>query len=134
MVGRSHQNAREKGSFMDIHNDLMERLFSFSVNVIKFLRLIPGSPEARVIKHQLIKAATSGGANYEESQAGISRREFSMKVAISLKEIREANYWLRIVDSVDLIKDDRHTNLIKESDELKSIPGAIVSKMRTTAD
>ena len=49
---------------MGINNDLMERLFTFSIDVIKFLRNIPDSPEARVIKHQLIKAATSGGANY----------------------------------------------------------------------
>ncbi len=115
---------------MEISNDLMERLFSFSVDVIKFLRNIPDSPEARVIKHQLIKAATSGGANYEESQAGVSRREFKMKVAISLKEIREANYWLRVILRAELLKDDLLTHLIKESNELKLILGSIVSKMR----
>jgi four helix bundle protein len=118
---------------MEISNDLMERLFYFSVDVIKFLRLLPDSPEARVIKHQLIKAATSGGANYEESQAGVSRREFSMKVAISLKEIREANYWLRIILRTELSKDDKLGCLIKESNELKAILGSIVSKMRTEA-
>ena len=57
-----------------------------------------------------------------------------MKVAISLKEIREANYWLRIISRSDLTKDDQHASLIKESEELKSIPGAIVSKMRTAAE
>jgi four helix bundle protein len=115
---------------MKTSNDLLERLFSFSVDVIKFLRNIPDSPEARVIKNQLIKAATSGGANYEESQAGISKREFKMKVAISLKEMREANYWLRIILSTELIKDDRLIYLIKESNELKLILGSIVSKIR----
>jgi hypothetical protein len=45
-------------------NDLMERLFTFSVDVIKFLRNLSDTPEARIIKNQLIKAATSGGANY----------------------------------------------------------------------
>jgi four helix bundle protein len=110
-------------------NDLMERLFSFSVDVIMFLRSIPDSPEARVIKNQLIKSATSCGANYEESQAGISRREFKNKVAISLKEIREANYWLRIILKTELTRDDRLPSLIKESSELKSILGSIVSKM-----
>ncbi len=118
---------------MKFNNDLMERLFSFSVEVIKFLRLLPDSPEARVIKHQLIKASTSGGANYEESQAGVSRREFKMKVAISLKEIREANYWLRIILKTELIRDDRLTYLIKESNELKAILGSIVSKIRNEA-
>jgi len=115
---------------MERSNDLMERLFSFSVDVIKFLRNIPDSPEARVIKHQLIKAATSGGANYEESQAGISKREFKMKVAISLKEMREANYWLRVILGVELIKNDKLMYLIKESNELKLILGSIVSKIR----
>jgi len=107
-------------------NDLMERLFHFSVNVIKFLKKIPDSPEVRVIRHQLIKAATSGGANYEESQAGISRREFKMKVGISLKEIREANYWLRVMSESEIIKDRQLDDLIKESGELKLILGSIV--------
>jgi len=51
-------------------NGLEMRLFEFAVRSIKFLRKLPNDPEFKVIRYQLIKSATSSGANYEESQAG----------------------------------------------------------------
>ena len=75
-----------------MNNDLTKRLFRFSVGVIVFLRDIKNNQEAGIIKHQLIKAATSSGANYEESQAASSKADFTNKVSISLKEMRESNY------------------------------------------
>ena len=110
-------------------NELAERLFKFSVDVINFLRQIPDTAETKIIKNQLIKAATSGGANYEESQAGISKREFAMKVGISLKEIREANYWLRLMMETKLANSRKLEELMRESDELRLILGTIVTKL-----
>ena len=71
--------------------DLAERLFRFAVDVLKYLKSIKSSIENNVIKNQLAKAATSGGANYEESQAASSRADFTNKVKISLKEMRESS-------------------------------------------
>ena len=48
-------------------NELSKRLFEFAVKVIKFMRVLPNDPEYKIIKNQLIKSATSTGANYEES-------------------------------------------------------------------
>jgi four helix bundle protein len=78
-------------------NDLQERLFKFAVDVIKMLRSLKGGNDLRIISNQLAKAATSSGANYEEAQAAVSRADFGYKVGISLKEMRESNYWLRIL-------------------------------------
>ncbi len=119
---------------MKTTNDLSLRLYSFAVDVILYLRAIPDNSESRIIKHQLIKAATSAGANYEESQAGVSRREFSMKVGISLKETRESNYWLRIIKGISTQDDKMLESLLRESEELKAILGSIVSKIRTDLD
>ncbi|MDA3859886.1 MAG: hypothetical protein PF445_01545 [Melioribacteraceae bacterium] len=49
-------------------NDLVDRLFDFSVETIKYLRLLPNAQEYNVIKYQLIKVATSTGANYSPRQ------------------------------------------------------------------
>ena len=111
-------------------NDLENRLFLFSVNVIKFLRKLPSNSENNVIKHQLTKSSTSSGANYEEAQAGSSRADFTNKVRISLKEMRESNYWLRILEGLDVDEDHELKILIQESKELKLILGAIVQKSR----
>jgi four helix bundle protein len=105
---------------------LGKRLFDFAISVIKFCRTLKKSKENDVISYQLIKSSTSSGANYEEAQAAISKADFINKINISLKEMRESNYWLRILNEID---DGENVNsLMKESEELKKILGSIYSK------
>jgi four helix bundle protein len=112
-------------------NDLCERLFEFAVAVIEFLKTLHYSPENKTIRTQLSKSACSSGANYEESQGGSSKADFSNKVRISLREMRESNYWLRIIKrTITEINISQLDYLIKESAELKSILGSIVQKTR----
>jgi four helix bundle protein len=112
-------------------NDLCERLFEFALRVIEFLKTLPYSPENKTIRTQLSKSACSSGANYEESQGGSSKADFSNKVRISLREMRESNYWLRIIKrTVTEVNNSEVDYLIKESYELKNILGSIVQKTR----
>ena len=109
-------------------NDLQDRLFRFALDVIKMLRTLKGGADLKVISNQLIKAATSSGANYEEAQAAVSRTDFGYKISISLKEMRESNYWLRLLG--DLYKQNSEiVRLKKESIELKNILGSISVKV-----
>ncbi|KAF5044315.1 23S rRNA-intervening sequence protein [anaerobic digester metagenome] len=113
-------------------NDLEQRLFEFAARTIKLVRTLPQTIEYKVISGQLVKSATSSGANYEEAQAGSSKADFHNKTRISLREIRESNYWLRLIIAVS--ENDLKTNelkqLIQESLELKLILGSIVQKTR----
>ncbi|MGD0582949.1 MAG: four helix bundle protein [Bacteroidales bacterium] len=116
---------------MEKKNDLSERLFEFAVRVIEFLRTLPYSPENKTIRSQLSKSACSTGANYEESQSGSSKADFVNKVRISLREMRESNYWLRIINrTVKEVNIEELDYLINESAELKKILGSIVQKTR----
>jgi len=109
-------------------NELSKRLFRFSVDIIKMLRTLKGGNEVKIISNQLGKAATSSGANYEEAQAAVSRADFGNKVGISLKEMRESNYWLRILK--ELFPSDKEiSRLTNESLELKNILGSISYKI-----
>ncbi|WP_291122095.1 four helix bundle protein [Empedobacter sp. UBA7620] len=83
----------------------------------------------KIIKYQLVKAATSIGANYEEAQAGSSKANFINKVDISLKEARESNYWLRLIEALEK-ESFELTVIINESKEIKNILGAIVKNAR----
>jgi len=112
-------------------NDLGERLFLFAILAIKFTRTLPSFPEYSVIKYQLTKSATSSGANYEEAQAGSSKADFTNKVRIALREMRESNYWLRIIKGIFDEENQELNALIQESKELKLILGSIVLKSRT---
>ena len=113
-------------------NDLADRLLDFNVRTVKFLRTLPYNEETRVIRHQLIKSSSSAGANYEESQAGSSRADFGNKVRIALREARESNYWLRLIERLEYQKINltELTWLISESEELKKILGSISQKVK----
>ena len=113
-----------------MNKDLNERLFEFAVAVLKFLPNLPKTAEFNVIKYQLAKSSASSGANYEEAQAGSSKADFNNKVRISLREMRESNYWLRVISTIltDMKSTEQVNSLITESDELKKILGSIVTK------
>ncbi len=82
------------------YNGLQIRLFEFSVKIIQESRRLPVGIEYKVILNQLIKSVTPSAANYEEAQAGVSKSDFSNKIGISLKEMRESNYWLRLIIAI----------------------------------
>ena len=116
---------------MDKNTDLCERLFEFAVKVIEFLKTLPYTPENKIIRVQLAKSSMSSGANYEEAQGGSSRPDFTNKDRISLREMRESNYWLRLIKrTVKEINVQLLDQLIYELAELKNILGSIVQKCR----
>ena len=111
-------------------NDLKERLFRFAIDVLKILATLKGGKETDVIKYQLSKSSTSSGANYEESQAATSRADFVNKVSIALKEMRESNYWLRIISEL-FPKTININSLVLESEELGKILATIILKAKS---
>ena len=116
-----------------MRSDLRQRLFSFAVRVFNFLKTLPNLPEYSVVRYQLAKSSTSSGANYEEAQAASSKPDFIYKNEISLREMRESNYWLRLLISTDQsgkLNQEELKYLEDESEELKKILGSIVSKSK----
>ena len=68
---------------MENQNNLSIRLRKYAVQIILFSRKWPVEKEFEIIKHQIIKSATSPGANYEEAQAAGTRPDFHNKINIS---------------------------------------------------
>lgn len=114
---------KEKNNNFENKKDLEERTFNFSVEVINFLKLIKYSKVNDVIKYQLAKAATSIGANYEESQGAFSRGDFKFKISICLREAKESNYWLRIIKAINIAKDKKLDHLFKNQKNLRKYLG-----------
>ena len=114
---------------MEYKRDLKERLFQFAVDVILYLRTVKNTVETMDIKRQLIKASTSSGANYEESQGSPTKPDVKTKIGISLKEIREANYFIRVFNTLKLGDTSKSEYLMKESTELKKILASIINKL-----
>jgi len=108
--------------------DLRERLLKFAVLTIKFVGTLPDKKEYHVFKYQLSKSVTSIGANYEEAQGAYSKADFEAKIGICLKEARETNYFLTVLN--ELILSGELNHLLKESEEIKKMFGSALVKMR----
>lgn len=103
--------------------DLSERLMQFAVRVAKVVDSLPESKLGQHIAGQLIRSGTSPAANYEESCAAESKKDFAHKLSICLKEIKETKVWLRLITETDLLPKERLAELMDETDQLGRIIG-----------
>ena len=113
---------------------LDERTFKFALRIVKLVSVLPHSPLGDVLGRQLLRSGTSIGANIEEAHAASTKRDFTYKMFIALKEARETNYWLRLIKDAELMSATRIDSLVQESLEIKLIlaQSVITSKKSIT--
>jgi four helix bundle protein len=114
----------------DRSQDIRDRTFRFACNVSRLALALTPRPGVRCIVDQLLKAATSVGANLEEAKAGSSDRHFVGICEIALRESREAIYWLRICQELKLGPAEEVASLREEGDQIARIIGAIVVRTK----
>ena len=106
-------------------NIIKEKTYQFALDIIFLYKKMREQNEF-ILSKQVIRSGTSIGANVEEAAAGQSRKDFISKMAISSKEARETNYWLRLLRDSQLCEGIDYTDLIKESEEIIKILTSIV--------
>ncbi len=106
-------------------NLIKEKSYTFALKIIELYRKLRDQKEF-VLSKQILKSGTSIGANVEEAGAGQSKKDFIAKMAISSKEARESNYWLRLLRDSNLCPSVDLAELIAESEEIVKILTAIV--------
>jgi four helix bundle protein len=94
---------------------------AFALAVIRFCQTLPREPECGVIKYQLLKSGTSVGANYRSSCRGRTPKEKRSKLGIALEEADESDYWLTLLEFIEMGNKDQRTSLLKESGEFIKI-------------
>ena len=108
-----------------------ERVYRFVIRVVKLVRALPKSDMAdQIIGRQLLRAATSIGANVEEALGAVSRRDFAYKMSIAAKEAREAHYWLRVLRDGGILSPELLVDIIDESLQISKILRATVRTAR----
>ncbi|MFC1454367.1 four helix bundle protein [Verrucomicrobiota bacterium] len=111
--------------------DLEERLIAFAVRVIRAVDALPKTPTGNHIRNQLLRSGTSPAPNYGEAQSAESRSDFTHKLKIVLKELRETRVWLLMIQRANLIKPVMVLDaLLQETNELISI---FVASLKTTS-
>ena len=82
-------------------NIIATKTFDFALSIVTLFISLKKENEF-IISKQILRSATSIGANVEEAIAAQSRKDFVHKMAIASKEARETKYWLRLLDKSDL--------------------------------
>ena len=118
---------------MAAKRDLDERLLVYGATIIKLVESLPSAIAGRRIGDQLLRSGTSVGANFEEAQGAESKNDFAHKLQIALKELRESNYWLRLLAKTGMLPHDSLTVVIDESAQLTAILSKSIATVKGTA-
>ena len=104
-----------------MEKDLEVRTKRFSLAVIHYVSKLPRNRETDVLARQLLRSATSIGANYREANRGVSRADFANKIGIIQKESAETQYWIELLIDSGLGATASSAALLTESTELLAI-------------
>ena len=110
--------------------DLEERTAKFGEKIIRFANKLPKNTVSIPLISQLVRAATSVGANYCEADDAGSKKDFQHKVVICKKEARECKHWLRMIAVALPDYNNESRNLWIEAKELNLIFNSIAIKLK----
>jgi len=117
------QNSKLKSqnSSSKLKTDLRRRCYNFSISVIKFIEKLPQKRTFWIISDQLLRSATSIGANVVEAKSSSSRREFIKFYEIALRSANETKYWLELLRDATEISKKEIEILLKECEEISKM-------------
>lgn len=117
----------EKEVFVE---QMKARTKKFAVDIIQFCETLLVCKASSVITYQLVKSATSTGANYRAACSARSKNEFFSKICIVVEEIDESTYWLEVIKAAKLsLSINELDRLIEESIEINKITSKAKSSM-----
>lgn len=100
------------------------KAYKFSIKIVEFVSSLPNQRVYWVIADQLLRAATSIGANIIEAQAASSKRDFIRFYEIALKSANETKYWLGILRDATKISKEEVNQFLEEAKSIANILGA----------
>lgn len=111
--------------------DLKRRVFNYSLEIIKFVDgLDKRDFSADIMAKQLLRSATSIGANIIEAQAGTSKKDFTNFLSHALKSANESKFWLALLRDSFKTNKQNTDHLLRETSELANILGSSIMKLR----
>ncbi len=110
---------------------LLDKSLKFAARIVKLNKYLVKEKKETIISKQIIRSATSIGANANETIYGVSKADFISKLQISLKETAETEYWLRLLILSEYITEKEGESLLNDCLEIKRI---LVSSLNTAKE
>ena len=109
---------------------LIETSLKFSAKIIKLQQYLTKQKKETIISKQIIRSATSIGANINEANYGSSRQDFIAKMHIALKECAETEYWIRLLKESEYIDENYAINLLNDCLSIKKMLIASINTVK----
>jgi four helix bundle protein len=113
--------------------DLRTRTKEYSLSALQYYSQLPRDTAAQVLGRQLIRSATSVGAQYREAGRAKSAADFISKVEGALQELDETAYWLELIEGSGLVSSEAIASLRDETEQLIAIFVTIIRKAKQKA-
>ncbi|MBI5464947.1 MAG: four helix bundle protein [Ignavibacteriales bacterium] len=113
-------------------NIVREKAFEFAVRIVKLNKFLVKEKTEFVLSKQILRSGTSVGANIEEADNAISKKDFSSRISIAYKEAKETKYWLRLLKATDYISEEQSSSLLVDCDEICRLLFSILKTSRLT--
>ena len=107
---------------------LIETSLKFSAKIIKLQQYLIKQKQETIISKQIIRSATSIGANINEANYGSSKQDFIAKMHIALKECAETEYWIRLLKEAEYIDNAYSISLLTDCLSIKRM---LISSINT---
>lgn len=101
--------------------ELLSRTRMFALRSLRLVDHLPRTMSGRAIGNQLVRSATSVGANYRAACRSRSRAEFASKLGIVAEEADESVYWLELISEGKVLPEAKVEDLLNEANELTAI-------------
>ena len=118
---------------MKKENPLLEKALLFAARIVKLHKYLTKQKKETIIAKQIIRSATSIGANANEAVYGTSKADFIAKLHISLKETAETEYWIRLLMLSEYITEKEGLSLLEDCLEIKRILVSTLNTAKETA-
>ncbi len=122
---------KTRNDYYEKKNPLLDKSLLFAARIVKLNKYLVKEKKEHIISKQIIRSATSIGANANEAVYGQSKADFIAKLQISLKETAETEYWLRLLILSEYITEKEGESLLKYCLEIKKI---LISTLNTSKE
>ena len=112
---------------------IAEKSFEFAVRIVNLSKYLMQEHKEYVLSKQLLRCGTSIGANIAEAKHAQSRADFISKMNIALKEVAEADFWLRLLHETGYLDDIQFASIMRDCDELECLLVSIVKTTKTNS-
>ncbi|NUM72613.1 MAG: four helix bundle protein [Ignavibacteriaceae bacterium] len=111
-------------------NNLYQKALAFAIRIVNLRKYLASKKREFTLSRQVLRSGSSIGANIAEANGGISKADFSNKLAIAYKEALETKFWLQLLHATEYIDKNMFDSLINDLDEIIKILFTILKKTR----